>query len=170
MKRRWIVYLLVGCIFGIFDFFYHGFLANILGRQEAFMPSALGEFTWLVLSVGIWLVPVIPIALYEAGISGSCLRSALASILTWCTSIISYYLTNAVQLMFLGLPSRPELHVSNHSAPLFWMNWAGVFWQDIVLAGIVRWSVVAVISGSIIGFLTSYVYLQFKKVKSANKG
>lgn len=162
MKRQWFIYLMIGVVFGVVDFFYHGFLSSFLGRQQAFTPSLAGEIAWLVLSIGIWLVPIVPIALYEARISRSRLRSALASLTTWCVSIVSYYLSNVAQLAFLGLPSRMELHISNHGAPFFWENWVSVFLQDI-LGGIAEWIVVAAIGGFIVGFLTSFFYLHFRK-------
>ena len=163
MKRRWVIYLIIGIVFGVVDFFYHGFLSSFLGCQQAFTPSLAGEIAWLVLSIGIWLVPIVPIALYEARISRSRLRSALASLSTWCASIVSYYLTNAAQLAFLGLPGMPELHISNRSDPFFWKNWVSVFWQDIILGGIAEWIVVAVVGGFIVGFLTSFFYLHFRE-------
>lgn len=162
MKRRWVIYLIVGIVFGVVDFFYQGFLSNFR-QQQAFTPSLEGEIAWLVLIIGIWLLPIFPIVLYEARISRSRLRSALASLSTWCASIVFYYLTNAAQLAFLGVPGRPELHISNRSAPFFWENWASVFWQDIILGGITEWIMVAVVGGFIVGFLVSFFYLYFRK-------
>ncbi len=161
IKQRWVIYIIIGIAFGVFDFYYHSFLSNILARQQVFTPSIGGEIIWLTLSIGIWLVPIVPIIIYEAKISKSKLRASFASILTWCASIVSYYLTNAFQLAFVGSSGRLELHISNQNDPFFWENWGNVFYQDIIVAGIVRWSVVAVLGGLIIGFLTSFIYLRF---------
>jgi len=165
IKQRWWIYVIIGISFGVFDFYYHSFLSNILARQQAFTPSTGGEIIWLTLSIGIWLVPIIPIAIYEVKNSKSKLLTIFASTLTWCTSIVSYYLTNALQLAFIGSPTRLELHISNQNDPFFWENWADVFYQDILVAGIVRWSVVAVLGGFIIGFLISYIYLRFRECR-----
>jgi len=119
----------------------------------------------LTLSIGIWLVPIIPIAIYEAKTSKSKLLTSFASTLAWCASIVSYYLTNALQLAFIGSPTRLELHISNQNDPFFWENWAVVFYQDILVAGVFRWSVVAVLGGLIIGFLISFIYLCFRKCR-----
>ncbi len=165
IKQRWWIYLIIGIAFGVFDFYYHSFLSSILARQQAFTPSTGGEIIWLTLSIGIWLVPIIPIAIYEAKTSKSKLLSSLASTLTWCASIFSYYLTNAFQLAFIGSPARSELHISNQNDPFFWENWVIVFYQDIIVAGIVRWSVVAVLGGLIVGILVSFMYLRFREYR-----
>lgn len=166
MKRRWFIYITIGIVFGVFDFYYHSFLSNFLGLQQ--ITSLWGRIAWLVLSIGIWLVPIVPIALYEARISKSRMLSALASSLTWCASIISYYLTNAVQLAFLGIPTRPELHISNRVDPFFWSNWKIVFLYDII-GGIIEWLVIAVVGGLINGFLISFIYLYFKETRNVKK-
>ena len=162
MRRRWVIYLMIGIVFGAIDFFYLGFLYELAGPQVLFALFPAGRFLlWLVLNVGIWLVPVIPIALYEARLSRSRLRSAVASLSTWCAAIVAYYLTNAVQLAFIGLPGRQELHISNHSAPWFWENWASVLRGDI-LGGITEWIMVAVVGGAIVGFLAASILLHFR--------
>ncbi|MTV49882.1 hypothetical protein GJ688_12955 [Heliobacillus mobilis] len=163
--RRWFIYLITGIVFGVFDFYYHGFLSNLMHLQT--YSSLAGEITWLVLSIGIWVVPIVPIALYEAKISRSMLRSALANSLTWSAAIVSYYLTNAVQLAFL--PTRQELHFSNHSTPFFWDNWKSVIWDDIILGGMVEWIVVAVVGGFIIGFLICFIYNRIMKTRTVQK-
>lgn len=140
-------------MFGVFDFYYQGLISDF------FYSSLLGKIFRLMLILGVWIVPVIPIVLYEAKISKSRVLPALASSLTWCISVILYYLTNAVKLAFLGFSTRPELHISNHRDPFFWENWRNVMWHDIFLGGIVEWFVVAVVCGFIVGFLVSFVYL-----------
>jgi len=163
MKRHWFIYILIGIVFGIFDFYYQGFI------QKSSISSLTGENIRLMLIFGIWLVPVIPIVLYETKVSQSRVMSALACSLTWCISIISYYLFNAVQLAFLGLPTRPELYISNHTDPFFWENWKGVLLHDVFLGGIVEWSAVAVVGGFIIGFLVSFVYLSLRENHNSKK-
>ena len=128
MKIRWFIYLVIGIVFGVFDFYFHSFISNVLVQGETF---------WTVLTYGVWLVPIVPIALYEVRISKSRVRSALASSSTWLVSIIFYYLYNAIQLGIIGRSTRPEQHISNHKDPFFWGNWKNVFWEDIVIRGIV---------------------------------
>ncbi len=160
MKQRWLLYTLTGILFGIFDFYYHAFISNTLSLQQ--LRGLFAELVWLVLSVGIWLVPVIPVILYEARISRSTWRAALASVLTWCAAVAAYYLTNGVQLALIGVPSRPELHLSNRADPHFLENWKSIFWYDLV-GGSFEWLVVAVIGGSLIGFLVSFFVLRQRR-------
>ncbi|CAH0155275.1 hypothetical protein SRABI80_00728 [Peribacillus frigoritolerans] len=155
MKIRWFIYLVIGIVFGVFDFYFHSFISNVLVQ---------GETLWTVLTYGVWLVPIVPIALYEVRISKSSVRSALASSSTWLVSIIFYYLCNAIQLGIIGRSTRPELHISNHKDPFFWGNWKNVFWEDIVIRGIVEWSVVAVTGGFIVGFSVGFIYLRLEKL------
>ena len=155
MKIRWFVYIVIGIIFGVFDFFFHRFISNVLVQ---------GEIFWRVLTYSVWLVPIVPIALFEARISKSRVRSGLASSLTWILSIIFYYLYMAVQLAFIGISTRPELHITSlGEEPYFWENWKNVFWSDVV-GSIVEWSGVAVIGGFIIGFSISFIYLGLEKL------
>lgn len=161
MKKRWLVYTLIGLVFGIFDFYYQTFISNTFYDQ---LLGGLGRsLVWPILIVGIWLAPIIPIILHEAKFSYSSWLPALASALTWSTSVIGYYLTNAFQLAIVGVSSRPEMHISNRNDPYFWVNWRGVFLDDLV-ANNVGWMVVAVIGGAVIGFLLSFIYLGLKTV------
>src|SRR5215213_6112580 len=162
MKKRWLLYTLIGIVFGVFDFYYQTFISNTFSDQ---LVGGLGRsLVWLILIVGVWLVPIIPIILHEAKFSGSSWLPALASALTWSTSVVAYYLTNAFQLAIIGVPSRSELHISNRNDPYFWVNWRGVFLDDLVLNNVV-WIVVAVIGGSIIGFSLSFIYFRLKTIR-----
>lgn len=55
-QRRWFS-LAIGILFGAFDFYYHRLISDLTGGT-----------VWFVLSLGIWLVPLLPIALHEARI------------------------------------------------------------------------------------------------------
>lgn len=153
MKIRWFIYIIIGIVFGVFDFYFHSFISNVLIQGETF---------WRILAYGVYVVPLIPITIFEARISKSKMRSALAGSSTWLISIIFYYLTMAVQLAFLGVSTRPELHISSQGEPFFWHNWKSVFW-DTIVRNIVEWSGIALVGGFIIGFLISFIYLNFEK-------
>ncbi len=160
MKSRWLWYTLIGIAFGVFDFYYHDFISNILYPQ-----ATLGrQVAWYILGVGIWLVPIIPIILHEAKVSRSAWLSALASTLTWCAAVAAYYLTNGFQLAFVGVPARPELHISNRGEPYFWANWRSQFFGDLV-GGSIEWLIVAVVGGMFIGFVAGFMYLRLKKLE-----
>lgn len=153
MKKRWLIYLLIGILFGVFDFYYQNFTQQV----------DVSSLVRIILILGVWLVPLIPIILYETKVTRSTRRAALASAFTWCVSVAAYYLTNGVQLAFIGVPGRPEMHISNYNAPHFLSNWLSVFLYDLV-GGSLEWLVVAVVGGVIIGFLVSFLYLRLLAV------
>lgn len=67
VRRRWIIYLAIGTVFGAIDFFYLEFLNRFPGDQFLFISGPTGwMLKFLVLNLGLWLVPVVPVALYEA--------------------------------------------------------------------------------------------------------
>ncbi|MGI6126761.1 MAG: hypothetical protein ACOYEF_07340 [Planifilum sp.] len=151
-QRRWFS-LAIGILFGAFDFYYHRLISDLTGGT-----------VWFVLSLGIWLVPLLPIALHEARTSRSALRSAVAGLLTWCASIVSYYLTNAVHLLLIGRPSRPELHISRHRDSYFWENWRSVLYGEILIeGGIFEWIGFAAVGGLAIGWVAGAVFLYRRK-------
>lgn len=166
MKNRWWMYILVGIAFGIFDFYYQIFLSDTLHLQQN--QTLGGRIIWLITSVGIWLVPLIPIILHEAKVSRSTWLSDLASVVTWCSAVAAYYLTNGFKLAIVGVAGRPELHITNRTDPNFWVNWKSTFIGDLV-GGSVEWLVVAVIGGTVIGLTVSNLYLRLKGIRPAKK-
>ncbi len=160
MKRRWIIYAIIGIVFGIFDFFYQEFIVGLISSQP--LGGAGYIIAWLILVVGIWLVPVIPVVLHEVRVTRSARRGALANVFTWCISVIVYYLTNGVQLAFIGVPARMEMHISNRGEPWFWQNWQSLFVQDLI-GGSIEWLIVAVVGGTMIGFLVGLLSLRFQQ-------
>ena len=152
MKKRWFIYAIVGIVFGVFDFYYQRVIQGL---------NLSGMYT-IILCYGIWLVPLLPIALYESKISLSRRNTSIASLLTWSISIISYYMFLAIDLMFIGRESRMEMHISNYLDPYFWSNWKSVFYGQ-VLGGIIEWILVAVVGGFIIGFLVNFIYTDLTK-------
>lgn len=148
-RKRWVIYGLTGITFGVFDYFF---------QQAVSQHSSL--IARVVVIYGIWLIPLIPIALHEARVSNSIVKSALASALTWSVAIVSYYFYMAVELIIIGKDSRPELQFSNHQDPYYWSNIGQIFSGD-VSGGIVEWIALAVIGGWLIGFTIGFVYIRF---------
>ncbi len=153
MKKRWLVYALIGILFGVFDFYYQIFLYNTFDQ----LSSGFGtNFVRSIFVLGIWLVPIVPIILYESKKSNSSWLPALASALTWSIAVVVYYLTNAFQLAIIGVPSRPEMHISNRNDAFFWKNWIDVFINDLVLNNL-EWMVVALFGGTVMGLLLNFI-------------
>ena len=87
--KRWHLYVLIGLAFGVFDWFFLQWLS------KGFGPN-LGENPFIVIPIiiglnyGIWLVPIIPIVIYETLGAKSIKSPILAAILTWCCALFSY--------------------------------------------------------------------------------
>lgn len=148
MKSRWLVYVALGTLFGITDFYYPSLLPHLA------VHSAVIGF---LLTFGVWLLPAVPVCIYEANASKSKLRASLTNVLIWCVSVMVYYLTNVIQLA-VGSPAQPNLGLSNRSAQFFWQNWRSEL-STYILPSTLEWIMVAIVSGFIIGFVVSFIYL-----------
>ncbi len=115
-----------------------------------------------MLTWGVWLLPIMPITLYEAKISQSIAKSALAGMITWSISIFTYYLLSPIKLIFIGQASRQEMHITNYRDEFYWINIKSFLLGDF-LGSILEWIGIAIIGGGIIGFLVSFIYLRLRK-------
>ena len=60
MRKRWVIYIIIGILFGVFAFYYQEFTKGINVNSYAM---------WFLVAWGIGLIPIIPIALHEAKVS-----------------------------------------------------------------------------------------------------
>jgi hypothetical protein len=157
MKKRWLIYIIIGVLFGVFDFYYQEFTSGIVTSYAI----------WLIVTWGIWLVPAIPVTIYESKVSESIMMAALMNVLTWSVSVISYYMYMAFKLIFIGQTSMQFLHISHYRDQFYLSNLKSLFSGD-VLDGISQWIGVAVVGGLIIGLLISYTYLRLRKFPVTN--
>lgn len=144
-KKRWLVYGLIGLVFGLFDYFF----------QQAVQSDA-SPLVRVMIIYGIWLVPLVPIALYEARRSRSELKTALVCAFTWSVAIIVYYLYMAIELIIIGKDTRPELHLSSSSDPYYWSNLGQVLSNDIG-GGILEWITLALVGGGLLGLCIGWL-------------
>ncbi len=153
MKKRWLSYVLIGILFGVFDFYYQEFTQGIINST----------IVWFIVAWSVWLVPVIPIVLYETKISKSVVKSVLANILVWSVSVISYYMYIPIKLVFIGQSTMSEFYILNYKSEFYWSNL-----KDLVLGLISEdapeWLVVAIFGGLIVGFCISFSYLRLRKL------
>ena len=152
-KKRWLVYALIGVLFGLFDYYF---------QQIAQSGTSLA--TRIMIIYGIWLVPLVPIALYEVKRSRSELKTALACAFTWSVAIIAYYLYMAIELIIIGKDTRPELHFSNSSDPYYWSNLGQVLGNDTG-GGILEWITLALVCGGLLGLCIGFLYKATAKRK-----
>jgi hypothetical protein len=160
VRRRWIAYLAIGLAFGIGDFYYLRWQGELpWERLLGGAPYAEFVVRFIILNLGIWLVPAVPVVLHEARCARSVRACVLSSMIVWSAAIVSYYVTNAVHLLFVGVAARAELHISQRGAAEFAANWASVL-RGHILGSIAEWMPVAVVGGAIIGALVGIIYLR----------
>ncbi len=111
----------------------------------------------MLLNYGIWLVPVIPVAIYEVKQSHSIRLAALSAVVTWVTALFSYYAYYAFLMMFVGLPNLDHVLFTNRHAPTYWADWWPLF-QRVILGQFVEWVGIALVGGAIVGTLSAYLF------------
>jgi hypothetical protein len=161
-KKRWFFYVLVGIIFGVFDWYYLDVLAHFqwgdLGNSLFVIPVIL------MLNYGIWLLPILPVTIFESRVTLSARRSALAGAVCWTSSIISYYIYYTLLLAFWGLPHMEHMLILGEKQSGFWQQWALVF-QKIILNQVFEWLPIAIVGGSLIGLLARWIGIKKRVVK-----
>ena len=155
MKKRWLIYVLIGVLFGVFDFYYQEFTQNLITSTKI----------WFVVAWSVWLVPVMPIVLYEAKISESVVKSVFANILVWSVSVISYYMYIPIKLVFIGQSTMSEFYISNYRNQFYWSNLKSLIW-GLISEDTPEWLVVAILGGLIVGFCISFSYLRLRKISN----
>jgi len=153
MKKRWLIYVLIGMLFGVFDFYYQEFTQGII----------TSTIVWFVVAWSVWLVPVIPIVLYEAKISESVVKPVFANILVWSVSVISYYMYIPIKLVFIGQSTMFDFYISNYKSQFYWSNLKSLIW-GLISEDAPEWLVVAIFGGLIVGFGISFSYLRLRKL------
>ena len=147
--KRWYVYTSIGFIFGIFDWFFLDWLAKDIGPN-------LGENSIIVtpiilgLNYGIWLLPIIPVTIYESRLAKTIKKPIFAGMLTWSSAIFSYYGFYAILLSLGRLPHLDHFNVFNQDFPevrvIYW-RW----FNSLILFQLFEWIPIAVIGGGLIG-------------------
>jgi hypothetical protein len=176
VRRRWLIFAVIGICFGIADWYFLDLLAALSQSQalnenlQMASASIRGLITmFLIISnLGVWLIPVIPIAIYEMKCSQSLWRAALSAVLVWSAALFSYYAYYAFRLMFVGLPNLDFMLYSNHSSASYWVDWLLPF-RQIILDQFVEWIGIALIGGAIVGTLSAYAFQLYSKRRNAKK-
>lgn len=155
-KRRFSLYALIGLLFGILDWFYLDWLAHIswgsLGQSILVVPIIL------VMNYGIWLVPIVPVTIYETSLSQKIRNSILAGVITWSCAILSYYAYYAALLSLGKLIHLEHMNIFGEKDATFWYYYWQMF-KGIILNQFFEWIIIAVIGGAVIGAL-SFQFMQ----------
>jgi hypothetical protein len=161
-QNRWLLLILIGLAFGILDWYFLALLASI-GQNEALnnqiqqsadLVRLLAVVVLMGLNFGIWLVPVIPAAVFEYRARRSIWKAALSAALVWSAAIFSYYAWYTILLMFAGLPGMEFMLIANRQLPTYWSDW-WVSFQQVILNQFIEWIGIAMVGGSIAGALSA---------------
>jgi hypothetical protein len=165
LRNRWILYILVGLVFGIIDWYFIDLLAYLnqtqrlnnffLARSESMRQ--LYVIMVIVLNWGIWLVPAIPAAIFEMKHSGKLWKAALAAVVVWSMALLSYYVYYAFLLMFVGLPNFDFMLFKNREAATYWADWWPPF-KRVIVNQFFEWLLVGLVGGTIVGIISAYLY------------
>ncbi len=162
MSNRWIKYTVLGLCFGVADWYFLDLLAS-LSRNQALSQrlDQANELIRLVIvlvliaaNYGIWLVPVVPMAIYEMKRSKSIRRAASAAAVAWSAALVSYYAYYSFMLMWVGLPNMEFMLFSNRHLPNYWADWWPPF-RRVVVDQFLEWIPIAIVGGAVVGFLTA---------------
>jgi hypothetical protein len=163
-KHRFLFYAIIGFVFGIIDWFYLNWIAHISWRSLG--ESILVVPIIIIMNYGIWLVPIVPVVIYEAKISNKYIFPILAGILTWSCAIFSYYAYYAILLSLGKLINLEHLNIFGDKNETFWYEYWQMF-KGIILGQFFEWIIIAIIGGGIIGALA--FWLLHKKIHNDMK-
>jgi hypothetical protein len=170
MRNRWLIFIAVGLGFGIADWYFLNLLALFTNNQamnETLLQApelirVLLVMALVISNYGVWLIPVIPVAIYEMKRSQSLLLAALSAVIVWSAALLSYYTYYAFMLIFIGLPNLDFMLFSNRQSATYWAYMWPPF-RRIILVQFVEWIGIAVIGGAIVGTLSAFGYHQLSK-------
>jgi len=153
-RHRFFLYSAIGLFFGIIDWFYLNWLAHIswgsLGESVLVVPIIIA------MNYGIWLVPIIPVVIYETRRAERILYPMLAGVLTWSCAIFSYYAYYAILLSLGKLNHMEQFNIFGDKNDSFWYYYWHMF-NGIILNQFFEWITIAVIGGAIIGAVIFWI-------------
>jgi len=168
-KIRFLLYAIIGLLFGVIDWFYLEWLAHIswgsLGESILVVPIIIG------MNYGIWLVPILPMEIYESRFAVKNIYAMFSGMLTWSSAIFSYYVYYAIMLSKGMLFHLEHLNIFGDKYATFWPDYWQMF-DRIILRQFLEWIIVAIIGGAVTGALTFWfihkITLTQKQAKKSN--
>ncbi len=165
MRKRWLIYAAIGLSFGVADWYFLDLLASIGQVLNDSLPEPariLVVIAIIASNYGIWLVPVIPAAIYEMKRSQSLRRAALSAVIVWSMALVSYYAYYTFMLMFVGLPHLEFMLYANRQAATYWADWWPPF-RRVILNQFIEWIGVAIAGGALAGFFSARIFSFFTR-------
>ena len=163
-KWRFLFYTIIGLVFGVLDWFYLNWLAYL--NWGGFGQSFLVVPVILLMNYGIWLVPFLPVVIYEGRRSEKIGRPMLAGALTWSCSIFSYYAYYSILLSTGKLIQLEHLNIFGEKYTTFWPEYWAMF-DRIILSQFLEWIIIAIIGGASIGALFFRFFARKPKATSS---
>ena len=154
--KRWYIYVTIGLLFGVLDWYYLDWLTF------GFRPFP-GEPPWwimplkLAMNYGIWLVPIIPAVIFESRRADGIKQPILTGILTWSSAILSYYFFYGALLSLGKLPYQNYLNIFRITDGQVWEEYLRKLWY-LILSQFLEWIPIAIIGGAAIGALGWWIF------------
>lgn len=148
--HRFLIYGLIGLAFGVIDWFYLNALAHF--SWGSFGNSILVVPVILLLNYGIWLVPVIPMGIYETKHFGTIKSAILSCCVAWVSAMVGYYGYYAWLFVQGKLPMLEQVRLQGINDFAFWQE-NGALFQRVIINQFLEWTLIAIICGSTIGAL-----------------
>lgn len=155
LSHRFLLYIVIGLIFGILDWFYLNCLSHISWGSRG--ESVLVVPIFLAMNYGIWLVPILPVAIYEARHTHRMRNPIIAGVLTWSCAIFSYYFYYAALLSLGKLVHFERFNIFGDKDETFEYYYWQMF-KGIILGQFFEWIIIAVIGGTLIGVLSFWFF------------
>ncbi len=161
-RKRFLIYSLLGITFGVADWHYLDLLAY--AQWGTLQNQAWMVWVVIALNVGVWLLPLLPVALHESRVSLSAKSAALAGALCWSSSILGYYLYYTALLASGRLPHMTHLNIFQEWSAGFWQGWSAAF-QKIILQQVIEWLPVSIVGGALLGLCVGWVWVRTRKAR-----
>lgn len=156
--KRIFVYLLISFIFSGFDVWYATETVTLFTK---FGPFALLLLVYLFVACIVWLIPIIPMCIYEVKRKNNTFRISLITFFIWISSLFFYYgFWIPFKVVFIGQKTLIYLHISNHNSPYYWESI--INFTSGSLEGFTFWAIFAIIPSFIVTYVIVYI---IKKIK-----
>jgi hypothetical protein len=170
MRNRWLAYAGLGLCFSVVDWYFLDLWARLSQNQAlnqslvqaSDLARLLVVFLIVSINYGIWLVPVVPAAIYETRRSGSVARAAVAAVVVWSAAMGAYYAYYAFMLLWVGLPNMDFMVFANRHAPGYWTDFWPPF-RRVIVDQFAEWIGIAIVGGAIVGALSAVAYGRLSK-------
>ena len=162
MKKRWLIYILAGLLFGIGYWHYLELTTKWFGQIHINPENNIAFFTFmfflaLLVYFGIWSIPAAVPALYEYHQSSQLKLTMLAGVIVFVSAVTGYYLNYLAMLTLIGLPHMEFLMIARAHTANFWTSWSEWF-PKLILRNMIKWILVGIPFGAISGLIMIQVY------------